>query len=480
MSQLQLSSERKAFNLLIPLIALVAIGIGWLTAQFGFWVPGIMLSILLVFPFVFSVFQQPKIGVVSLIIYSFIFNLLAREIGHFPYIYVVEGLLVLTWLAIIFHNRKEYDWTKLNNEIVILGALWTLIYILELFNPAGSNIFGWMLDFRYPLLWILVMPLCLMIFNTRKDLDFFLILIIVMSLLATLNGVKQVKFGLSQAEQTWMSASGYMTHMIFGELRAFSFYTDASQFGASQAHLFIIALVLAFGPFKFWKRALCGLAAMAFLYGESISGTRGALFTIFIGLAVVVFITKNFKITTIALTVLIMGFCFLKFTSIGQSHFEIRRMRSALRPHDASLNARFTNQMKIEKYLSGHPFGGGVGAIGFTGRNYNRGTYLASIPPDSYWVKIWAEMGTPGFILWISMMMYIIGKSCGIVWNTKDRGLKFKLTALTAGFTGIVISSYSNEIMNMMPSSMIIFVSWGFIFMGPKLDKELEPTEAHA
>ncbi|MBC3539162.1 O-antigen ligase domain-containing protein, partial [Rufibacter sp. H-1] len=122
---------------------------------------------------------------------------------------------------------------------------------------------------------------------------------------------------------------------------------------------------------------------------------------------------------------------------------------------------------------------GGVGAIGFTGRNYNKGTYLASIPPDSYWVKVWAEFGTPGFILWISLMMYIIGKSCGIVWNTKDKGLKFKLTALTAGFTGIIISSYSNEIMNMMPSSMIIYISWSFIFLGPKLDREIQQEAAH-
>ncbi|MFD1754664.1 O-antigen ligase family protein [Rufibacter sediminis] len=479
MRQLEISSDKKVFSLLVPVLALTAVGIGWLTAQLGFLVPGVLVSLLLVLPFLYSIFKEPKVGIISLIVYGFIFNLLAREIGHFPYIYVVEGFLALTWLGAIFHTTKQYDWSYLNKEICVLGFVWTLVYILELFNPARSNIFGWMLDFRYPMLWVLLVPLCLMIFNTKKDLNLFLILIIAMSLLATLNGVKQIKFGLSQAEQTWLSTSGYMTHVIFGELRAFSFYTDASQFGASQAHLFVVALVLAFGPFKLWKRVLCGLAALAFLYGESISGTRGALFTIFIGLGVVVFITKNFKITVIALTVVVMGFCFLKFTSIGQSHFEIRRMRSALRPHDASFNLRLTNQIRIEKYLSSHPFGGGVGAIGFTGRNYNKGTYLASIPPDSYWVKVWAEFGTPGFILWISLMMYIIGKSCGIVWNTKDKGLKFKLTALTAGFTGIIISSYSNEIMNMMPSSMIIYISWSFIFLGPKLDREIQQEAAH-
>ncbi|WP_205499817.1 O-antigen ligase family protein [Rufibacter psychrotolerans] len=447
--------------------------------------PGLILSVLLVLPFVFSIFKEPKVGLVAFMGYCFIFNLLAREIGNFPYLYVIETLLVLSWLSVLFHTNKEFEWANIKNEICVLGFGWMMINILQLFNPASSNILGWMLDFRYTLLWILAVPLCMLVFNKNKDLNTFLILIIAFSLLATLNGVKQIKLGLSQAEQTWLATSGYVTHVIFGELRAFSFYTDASQFGASQAHLFVVALVLAFGPFKLWKRVLCALAAMAFLYGESISGTRGALFTIFIGLGVVVFINKNFKVTIIAITLVVTGFCFLKFTTIGQSHFEIRRMRSALRPHDASFNTRLTNQVKIQRYLDSHPFGGGVGAIGFTGRNYNQGTYLASIPPDSYWVKIWAEYGTPGFVIWISLMMYIIGKSCGIVWRTKDKGLKFKLTALTAGFTGIIISSYSNEIMNMMPSSMIIYVSWAFIFQGPRLDKEAQqlepqPLEAHA
>ncbi|WP_187261800.1 O-antigen ligase family protein [Pontibacter beigongshangensis] len=477
MRQLVISSDNKSPKLLIPLVVIAAVGIGWGTAQFGLLVPGLMLSLLLILPFLYTVFKEPKAGIIAFIAYCFIFNFFTREIGHFQYLYIIEGLLVLSWIAAIFHTTKDYDWSLLKSEICVLGAIWMLINFVELFNPAGASLLGWLVDMRYPLLWLLIVPLCMVVFNTKKDLNIFLILIIGMSLLATLNGVKQVTIGMFPGEHAWLTSSGYKTHVIFGQLRAFSFYIDASQFGSSQAHLLIVALVLALGPFKMWKRVLCGLAAIAFLYGESISGTRGALFTIFIGMTVVLFINKNLKLFTLALLLAVTGFCFLKYTTIGQSHFEIRRMRSALRPNDASLNTRFNNQAKLQDYLASRPFGGGVGTIGYTGKHYNSGTYLASIPPDSYWVKIWAEYGIVGFVIWISLMMYIIGKCCGIVWTTKDKGLKFKLTALTAGSTAIVISSYGNELMNVMPSAMIIYVSWAFIFLGPKLDKEIEEQQ---
>ncbi|GGK56718.1 O-antigen ligase family protein [Rufibacter glacialis] len=480
MEQIARTTDKKSSFFLIPLAVLAAIGVGWMTAQVGFLVPGLVLALLLVVPLVYLIFKEPRIGIISLVSYCFIYNLFAREIGHFQYLYIVDALVVLSWLAALFHTTKDYDWSLMRNEICVLGAIWTIINILEIFNPAGSSLLGWMLEMRYHLLWILVVPLCLVVFNRNKDLNAFLILLICMSLLATINGVKQVTIGLFPGELEWLNSYGYMTHLIWGELRVFSFFSDASQFGASQAHMFVIAFTLALGPFKRWKKVLCGLAALAFLYGESISGTRGALFTLFIGLGVVLLITKNLKVIGIALVFAVVGFCFLKFTYIGESHFEIRRMRSALSSNDASFNIRLSNQLKLKEYLAEHPFGGGVGAIGYTGEKYNKGTYLATIPPDSYWVKVWAEYGIVGFVIWISMMMYIIGKSCGIVWNTKDKGLRFKLTALTAGFTGIVISSYGNEIMNMQPSSMILFVSWAFIFLGPKLDKEATSLEAHA
>src|SRR5690606_31481740 len=104
----------------------------------------------------------------------------------------------------------------------------------------------------------------------------------------------------------------------------------------------------------------------------------------------------------------------------------------------------------------------------------NSDKFLSTIEPDSYWVKVWAMYGIVGFIYWFCMMMYITGKSCGIIWRIEDKKLKVKLIALTSGFFGIFISSYGNEVINALPSSIVCYLSMVLVFMGPRFDRKLK------
>lgn len=82
--------------------------------------------------------------------------------------------------------------------------------------------------------------------------------------------------------------------------------------------------------------------------------------------------------------------------------------------------------------------------------------------------------GIIGFTIWICIMMYILGKCCGIVWRIEDKGLKIKAMALTSGFAGILICSYANEVINTAPSSYVVYISWVFVLISPKLEEELK------
>ncbi|MGI4873808.1 MAG: O-antigen ligase family protein [Janthinobacterium lividum] len=319
------------------------------------------------------------------------------------------------------------------------------------------------------LYWVLLVPLALLVFNRKRDLDLFLILIIGLSVLGALNGLKQLYIGLSAGEQEFLNANA-KTHLLWGKLRVFSFFSDAGQFGAAQAHLVLISGILALGPFRPWKRVLLAAAAGLLLVGMLISGTRGALFALGTGGAVALLISKNFKVLVLGGLLATGAFGVLKYTRIGDSNYNIYRMRTALDPADASFNVRLLNQARLRDYLSSRPFGGGVGTIGNSGIQYNPGTVLASIPPDSYWVKVWAMYGVVGLTIWLGIMGYILGKCSGIVWRIRDPGLRTKLIALTAGFAGSLFSSYGNEVINFMPSALVVYLSWAFIFLGPRLD----------
>jgi len=470
MRQLSFAQESRMRHMVLPMGIIGAVLLGALTVFAGIAVPAALIGLIGVAIFIIAIFKEPKIALVTCIIYSFIFVDLIREVANLPFMYAVELLLVLAWVAAAVHTKKQYNWSLMKSDLVTWGLIWVGYNFAELANPQAGSILGWMVDVRYPIWWLMIVPLCMVIFNTERDLNLFLNAQIFVSLLAFIVGIKQLYWGLWPGEKAFLAGPDGATHLLFGKLRVFSFYSDAGEFGASQAQFSLMAFVLALGPFKRWKRILLLIAAVLLLDGMFISGTRGALFTFISGMLVALIINKNIKVLIIgaALAGIIVGG--LKFTNIGSGIYAIERMRTALDPKDASFNVRLNNQKKLHDYLATRPFGAGVGAMGYGARQFNHGTYIGSIPPDSYWVLVWGMYGIVGFILWFSAMMYILGKSCGIVWNIKDEKLRFKLTALAAGSAGIFFSSYGNEVMNFTPSSVILYVSWACLFLGPKLD----------
>lgn len=468
--QIDLDYRNKPF--VISLGIIVSVFISYFTVFFGITVPIVSLILCAAIVGLIIVFRNPFVGLMFTLVYCFIFGFIARESGiDFPFGYV-EFIYIIIWIAIVYKIPKT-DWSLVCNDLCLLFLLWFTISVLELINPASANPRGWLYEIRSSGLdSFLLVPAGFLIFREMKHLNVFLTIILTCSFLAWINGFTQIHIGRTAGEEAFIL--GNPTHMIWGKLRAFSFYRDAGQFGASQAQLAVICSVLAIGPFKLWKRILLLLLSIAFFYGMMLSGTRGALFALVPGLFIAVLLFKNIKILFSGTVLAIIFLAFLKFTTIGNSDYNIQRLRSAVNPQDESLNVRFTSQRILGEYLKDYPFGGGLGVIGFAGHEYNSDKFLSTIEPDSYWVKVWAMYGIVGFIFWFCLMMYILGKCCGIVWNIRNEKLRVKLIALTAGFFGIFISSYGNEVINTLPSSIVVYLSLVFIFLGPSLDEKLQ------
>ncbi|RYF20542.1 MAG: O-antigen ligase domain-containing protein [Flavobacteriales bacterium] len=403
-----------------------------------------------------------------LIIYCFTFGILAREIGGMPYGILIEVIMLILWVVVIATVPKEH-WQSVNTDLVYLLLFWFIYSVLQVINP-GASPRGWLQEIRSTALYpFLMVPLGFLIFRENKHLDTFLILIIALSTLASLNGVKQLYVGPSRGEQFFLDSGGALTHVLWGRLRVFSFYSDAGQFGASQAQIGIMTLILALSNIKIWKKIVLFGCSGLMIYGMLISGTRGALFAIIIGGIVAVLLSKKFKVLILGGLVAVSFLFILKFTYIGNGNYQIYRLRSALDPNDPSLNVRFITQRKLREYMSTRPFGGGLGVIGANGTKYNQDKYLSTVQPDSYFVKVWAMYGIVGLTIWLAIMMYIMGKSFGIIWKLEDGNLKIKMIALVSGYAGVLFCSYGNEVINTMPSSIVVYLSWVFIFNSRKL-----------
>jgi hypothetical protein len=420
----------------------------------------------------------PKRILYILLIYCFTSWLITREFRLvFPSGTLIEGFLGIAFIAAILTIPKT-GWANVKTDLFFLLLFWFIFCVIQVFNPEGASVLGWLKEIRSAALYpLLITTISLAVFDKEKDLNTFIYLVIGFSTLAALDGFKQKHIGLSQGDFNFLAYGGAQTHILFGRLRVFSFYSEAAQFGASQAHVGLLTLIVALGPIKKKYKIMLLAASALMFYGMLLSGTRGALFALIPGAFLAIILSKKFKVLIIGGAIAIGFICFLKFTYIGNGNYEIFRLRSALNPNDASLNVRLSSQRVLKEYMSSRPFGGGLGVTGSIGMSYNKDKFLSKVQPDSYWVKIWAMTGIVGFTIWFGMMMYILGKCCGITWKIEDEGLKVKAIALTSGIAGILFCSYGNEVINTMPSSIIVYMSWVFMYKMPKFDQKIKESK---
>ena len=427
----------------------------------------------------YSIFQTPKNGIYLLIVMGFFVTGASRYVMA-PWGLIIDGLLVLIYIALFFKGfAKRIEWKKAKSSLTILAAIWMGYVFLQLGNPEVISREAWFYAMRgVGLYQILAIPLLFLLFNKQKDLNTFFILWGLLSLLGTLKGIMQWKFGVDPFEQRWLDAGGAETHVLFGKLRVFSFYSDAGQFGASQAHAGVVFGILALfkkAPGKL--KAFFWIVALAGFFGMIISGTRGAIAVPALGGIMFLIVKKNIKVLVLGGFFLIAVYIFFAHTTIGQGNAEIRRMRTAFDPNEASLQVRLDNQKKLKSYLASRPFGGGVGATGNWGQRFTPHSFLANTATDSWYVMIWADTGVVGLVYYLFMIFFVlITGAYNVMYKLKNQELKVQITALTCGMAGIMMASYGNGVFGQMPTGILMYGTMVFMFLSPKIENALQKT----
>ena len=461
----------------IIIILLGAVFIGYLIATGGIKV-ALAIIVLPIILFYFNrFFNYPRIGLESVIIMAFISIGLCRYIQNIPFGLSIDFLLILTYIAVFFKFfYKEMDWSPFKKDISILALIWFLYAVLEFFNPYALSRIAWFYAVRgMSLYMLLTIPLTFLLFDKVKYLKTFLYLWAFFSILGSIKGWMQLNIGPDYAEQRWLNQGGAITHIIFGELRIFSFYSDAGQFGAAQGAAAVVGTIVALSTKNLKDKIIFTTMAISGFYGMIISGTRGAMSVPMFGFMMYLILRKNTKAIIIGSLILAFVFGFFRFTYLGQSNSHIRRMRTAFRPSDvASLQVRLQNRRLLKKYLSNKPFGAGIGSAGNWGRRFSPQGFLANVPTDSYYVQIWAEQGIVGLILHLAIMAYIIIKgSYFAMAKLKDPLIRGITIALICQLVGMIAASYGNGVFGQLPSGILNYMSMAFIFMSPKFDEEM-------
>lgn len=438
-------------------------------------------SLVILIPFAIGiivlVFSNPYYGLIIYLNYSFFSNGLSRYLPNIPLGLGVDFILLLTTLAMLVHI-KWTDLKKLRQSVFYVTLLWTIYTILLIVNPLLGQIESLLYAIRGISLYsVQVIPLVLLYMNTKKEFNTFLKIIIIWSVISTLWGFKQIMIGTDAWEQRWLDAGGNVTHILNGQLRAFSFYSDAGQFGSTMAFVSLICFILGFGPYSRKRRyTYLSIAFLTFI-SFSVSGSRGPVFIIIFGFLFYLILIKRFRTLIYGLILGVFVFSFLKFTSIGSSNYQIYRIRTALDPKEASLMVRLSNQELFSKYLENKPFGGGIGTVDVFGIRYYPGSFLATLPTDSWYVSLWAQSGIVGLVLHLFGIAYVLVVGFEKIYKLKSLDLRVKMIAIYGGFFGIIVASLANPIFGQSPIGPIMYFCMVYLTTADKLDLEFLEDE---
>lgn len=467
------SVDKQLSPAMLVLLLLAAVVVSFALAYTGLMGSMAFFALPFVVAVVALLIWRPKYGVPMVVGFAFLVNGIARYVPA-PTGVVIDALLIMTLIAALF-KFKKLPFKNTNHLFVWLLFVWFIYTFLEILNPLAVSKEAWLISFRGLSMYMLVaVLLCFLLFSEKKDLRTFFNIWIGFSTLAALWGLKQNFIGPDLAEKIWLEQGGKVTHMIHGKLRIFSFYCDAGQFGAAMAHAGTATLVMVFGQKDALKRIIYICLSLLFFYTMMLSGTRGAIFVPFVGMFFFLLLSKNFKLVLVGAVLGISAFAFLKFTHIGDSNYNIHRMRTAFDSNDPSLLVRKQNQAKIGTFLEGRPFGAGLGSGGSLGARFNPGSYLSQIPFDSWYVKVWVETGIVGLVFHIGILLSIATLGFIRIFKCRDPDLRYRLMALYCGFIGISVASYGNQLFGQSPTIFVLSASIAFIGLGYKMEKGAE------
>ena len=200
-------------------------------------------------------FLNPLHALTTALVLSFFISGLTRYI-KFQWGLGIDILLVIAFLGVIFKYFRKTDWSIFRNDLIIWGMVWMGYVALEIVNPEARSIAAWFYAMRgIGLYQLLTFMLILWLVKKPEFLTKTLHLLIFLSVLGALWAMKQKYLGTDAAEDHWLWAEGHHDeHVLFGVLRAFSFYSDAGQFGASQAMFALLCGILVLQPGKLDKK----------------------------------------------------------------------------------------------------------------------------------------------------------------------------------------------------------------------------------
>lgn len=430
-------------------------------------------------PIAFGIIAKPKFGITVLLIAAYLIMWVLRmNLVDFPLGTLMDALLALLIAGLFIQLKYRPDWSFLSSPISIMIGIWIIYNFILVANPVAQSKMAWLYTIRS----MAIVMLTYFIFSYHiRDIKFIRLIIklwLGLSLFAAAFGFKQQFIGFFAYEEAYLYSDPLIMDLLFinGVWRKFSIFSDPTAFSYNMILSSLLCIGLMFSPISNFKKFILGCMTLFFLTNMLFSGTRSAYVLLPTSLIMLTILVFNKKIL-IASSAAGMIMALLIF--MPTSNPALYRFQTAFKPSDdASFNVRARNQKMIQPYIWTHPIGGGLGSTGVWGAKFSPGSFLASFPPDSGYVRVAVEMGWIGLFLFCLLLFMILKTGISNYFKILDPELKSYCLAMVLMVYALTIGNYPQEAITQYPLNVYFFLVAALINATYQLDKEKRELSA--
>jgi len=347
--------------------------------------------------------------------------------------------------------------------------VWVGYHIFQLFNPWAASRVAWFYTMRPFVIYPFMYFIASYILKNRKEwlqLFYFFIIILVLS---GSWGLFQLLHGYMPFEMNYLQRIDAI-HLVYiqGRWRIFGTSLSPAQFGVAMAILAQMALVLFINRGGLLYRATMLILFLLLIILTVFSGTRSAMVMLPISLAVWVLMSRNLKVWALAG---FAGVCFIILIYIPINNYHINRVQSAFKPgQDESLNVRLENRREMYPWIAKHPIGGGLGSTGVWGMRFSPNTRLARFAPDSGYLRVAAEIGWIGLIIYLFLWYKFLSLGVKNQWEVHDPHIRYALLAIVTSMASLIVVEWVQDIIGKVPFNLLFWILAALITSAPYID----------
>jgi putative inorganic carbon (HCO3(-)) transporter len=447
--------------------------VGWLLAVvialvFGYLIASNTTLGLGLFGVIFGVFifcaclVNTEIGLYINLLYAFFICQFDRYIfnNQFPIGVFVDILVVTSFVSLLFRgiNLKKSisDFTK---NAVVKGILILVFYlVLEAFNPASGSIEGWFQSFRRLGDSILLLFVAYNVFTSYAKVKRFTTVLFVLCIITAVYACIQEWHGLFDFELTWVRSdeNRFGLFYIWGNFRKFSTMGDPTAFGIAMAACAIFYMIIGMQEKRPRTKVIYFTGIIIMLLGMAFSGTRTANIMVVGGILMFVLLSLHKSSTRILAIICTMIFVVLMYGPYNNA--TINRFRTSFSgSKDDSYNVRVMNRASKQPYLRSHPFGGGLGTTGPSGRRFTPGHELAGFPPDSGYLRKALETGWIGLLIVCALYFTILRFGVRKYFIANNERYKMLCAACTSSIFAFYLAEFGQEAIGQITDIVIYY-----------------------